>query len=69
VVATDISGTSPLLLKQAPILEEQRVRLSLLDLPGGSVARVLAIVILHADVEGALESAAPILDSLEFHAG
>jgi hypothetical protein len=28
----------------------------------------LAIVILHADVENALELAAPIVDSIEFHA-
>jgi hypothetical protein len=65
---TNISATTPVLLKQTPIGEDQLVRLYLLDLPGGS-ARVLAIVILHADVENALELAAPILDSIEFHAG
>jgi len=64
----DGSGTSPLLLKDTPISEEQLVRLYLVDLPGGPPARVLAIVIIHADVDGALELAAPILDSIEFHA-
>jgi len=65
---TYISATSPVLLKQTPIGEDQLVRLYLLDLPGGS-ARVLAIVIIHADVEHALEMAAPIVDSIEFHTG
>jgi hypothetical protein len=64
---TNVSATTPVLLKQTPISEDQLVRLYLLDLPGGS-ARVLAIVILHADVENALELAAPIVDSIEFHA-
>jgi hypothetical protein len=58
------SGTSPLLLNQTPLNEDQLVRLYLLDLPGGS-ARV---VIVHADVEHALELAAPIVDSIDLHA-
>ena len=65
--APDISATTPLLLKQTPLVEEQLVRLYLLDLPEGS-ARVLAIAILHADVDSALELAAPIIESIEFHA-
>ena len=65
---TYISGTAPLLVKQTPIPEEQLVRLYLVDLPEGGSARVLAIVIPSADVEGALELAAPIVDSIEFHA-
>jgi len=63
-----ISGTAPLLVKQTPVPEEQLVRLYLVDLPEGGSARVLAIVIPSADVEGALELAAPIVDSIEFHA-
>jgi hypothetical protein len=66
---TYVSGTAPLLVKQTPILEDQLVRLYLVDLPEGGSARVLAIVIPSADVEGALELAAPIVDSIEFHTG
>jgi hypothetical protein len=65
---TNISGTAPLLVKQTPIYEEQLVRLYLIDLPEGASARVLAVVIPSADVEGALELAAPIVDSIAFHA-
>jgi hypothetical protein len=46
-------------------------RLYVLDLPGGS-ARTLAILITAPDAalfERALEAAAPVLDSFEFHAG
>jgi hypothetical protein len=65
---TNISGSGPLLVKDTPIFEDQLVRLYLLDLPHGASARVLAVVIPHADVENALELAAPIVDSIEFHA-
>ena len=45
-------------------------RLYVLDLPGGS-ARALAIMITapEAAFELALDAAAPVLDSFEFHAG
>jgi hypothetical protein len=46
-------------------------RLYVLDLPGGS-ARTLAILITAPEAalfERALEAAAPVLDSLEFHTG
>jgi hypothetical protein len=66
--APDISGTSPLLLNDTPIFEGQGVRLYVLDLPPGGPARVLVIVIPSADDERAHELAAPIIDSIEFHA-
>lgn len=48
----------------------QRMRLYLLDLPGGS-ARILAIAIVAPDdgFERVLEAATPIVASLQFHAG
>jgi hypothetical protein len=66
----NLSSTTPLLLKHAPLLfRVDRARLYLLDLPGGS-ARVLAIAIIDSEdsFERALELAAPIVDSIEFHA-
>ncbi len=68
--------SAPLLLKNAAFATGgDRARLYLLDLPGGS-ARVLALVIFSdtdnfSDVdsfERPLELAAPIVDSIEFHA-
>jgi hypothetical protein len=53
----------------AYVLEaDKRMRLYLLDLPGGA-ARSLAIVIVaaEADFNAAVEAARPILDSFEFH--
>jgi hypothetical protein len=46
----------------------QRMRLSLLDYPGGS-ARILAIAIIamEARFERVLEAAAPIVESFQFH--
>lgn len=48
--------------------EDGRMRLYLLDLPGGS-ARILAIAILapEHDFEHVVEATAPIVDSFEFH--
>jgi hypothetical protein len=64
---TDSYGLSHhVLFKETPVSDDQLVRLYLLDLPGGS-ARVLAIVIFNADLDQALELAAPIVDSIEFH--
>ena len=67
------TSTNSLLLERAPFFAApfvgDRARLYLLDLPGGS-ARVLAIAVI-TDVdsfETVLESAAPIVDSIEFHA-
>jgi hypothetical protein len=62
------SGMSPILLRHAPFAEGDRARLYLLDLPGGS-ARVLALAIIADEdsFERALELAAPIVDSIEFH--
>jgi hypothetical protein len=54
------------LFKDTPVADDQLVRLYLLDLPGAS-DRVLAIVLFNADLEQALEFAAPIVDSIEFH--
>jgi hypothetical protein len=64
----NMSSTTPLLLKGAPVVVADRARLYLLDLPGGS-ARVLAIAIMSdADsFEHALKVAAPIVNSIEFH--
>jgi hypothetical protein len=66
-----VSGTTPLLLKDAPldVYGWRQARLYLLDLPGGS-ARVVAIAIISSEdgFERALASAAPIVDSFEFHA-
>jgi hypothetical protein len=66
-----LSSTTPLLLKDAPLVVQggDRARLYLLDLPGGS-ARVLAIAIISDkdSFERALQLATPILDSIEFHA-
>ena len=72
----DSSQSAPLLLKHAPFATGgDRARIYLLDLPGGS-ARVLALVIFsdtdnfsdEDSFERPLELAAPILDSIEFHA-
>ena len=48
-----------------------RMGLYLLDLPGGSSARILAIAFLapEAGFETVLEEAAPILDAFEFRTG
>jgi hypothetical protein len=48
-----------------------RIRLYLLDLPQGSSARMLAIAFIarKESFERAVESAAPIVDSVEFHTG
>jgi hypothetical protein len=65
---TDTYGVSHhVLFNETPVSDDQLVRLYLLDLPGGS-ARVLAIVIFNADLDQALALAAPIVDSIEFHA-
>jgi hypothetical protein len=47
-----------------------RMRLYLLDLPEGMSARILAIAISapEPDFERVMEAAAPVLDSIEFHA-
>jgi len=47
-----------------------RMRLYLLDLPEGMSARTLAIAISapEPDFERVMEGAAPVLDSIEFHA-
>ena len=63
---TGSSGGHHVLFNETPVSDDQVVRLYLLDLPGGS-ARVLAIVLFNADLDQALESAAPIVDSIEFH--
>jgi hypothetical protein len=65
-----LSSMTPLLLKKAPFLAgKDWARLYLLDLPGGP-SRVLAIAIFSSeeDQEEALQAAAPIVDSIEFHA-
>jgi hypothetical protein len=54
-----------------PVLARlQRMRLYLLDLPGGS-ARILAIAIVAPEpsFERVVEAAAPIVDSFEFRTG
>jgi len=67
----NMSSTTPLLLEGAPLVVQgaDRARLYLVDLPGGS-ARVLAIAIMSDkdSFEHALNVAAPIVDSIEFHA-
>jgi len=66
----DLSATRPLLFNDAPFgVRGNRARVWLLDLPGGS-ARVLAIVMITDDdsFETVLEWAAPVVDSIEFHA-
>jgi hypothetical protein len=47
-----------------------RMRLYLVDLPGGS-ARILSIAIVasESDFDGVVESAQPVVDSFEFHSG
>jgi hypothetical protein len=54
----------------ANLPQGQRMRLYLLDLPGGP-ARMLAIAIIAEDArfEHAVEAAAPIMASIEFHTG
>ena len=53
-----------------PLAHGHRMRLYLIDLPGGS-ARILAIAIIAPDArfEHVVEAAAPIMNSFEFHAG
>ena len=66
----NMSSTTPLLLKDAPFIVQgaDRARLYLLDPPGGT-ARVMAIAIFSdEDSFGrALDVAAPIVESIEFH--
>ena len=67
---TGMSWSSPL-LRNAPFhFGADRARLILVDLPRGSQARVLAIVTIADEdsFETVLGSAAPIVDSIEFHA-
>jgi len=66
----EVSGSSPLLLEHAPFGGLDRARLYLLDLPGGSEARVLAIATITDEDSFAtvLGFAAPIVDSIEFRA-
>lgn len=54
----------------AAALSGQIGRLCLLDFPGGSNARVLAIATITAEnsLETLVGYAAPIVDSIEFHA-
>jgi len=66
----DMSATSPLLLQHAPVFAgADRARLYLLDLPEGP-ARVLALAVITDEdsFDALLEHAAPIVDSIEFHA-
>jgi hypothetical protein len=60
---------SPLALSGAELAPGYGMRLYLLDLPGGP-ARILAIAIVAptANVDRAVEEAAPIVDSIELHA-
>jgi hypothetical protein len=53
-----------------PLARGHRMRLYLIDLPGGS-ARILAIAIIAPDArfEHVVDAATPILDSFEFHTG
>src|SRR4029079_17833956 len=83
-VAVTIGGTSalqmdvlvapgaspcPWPLEDTRISRESLTRLYLVDLPGGSTARVLALAISADDdsFQTVFEYAAPILDSIEFH--
>jgi hypothetical protein len=68
--SSSVSSTSPILLEHAPFDQLDRARLYLLDLPGGSQARVLALVTITDEdsFETVLEFAAPIVESIEFHA-
>ena len=66
-----VTETSPLLLKRVPFIDgPDRARLYLLDLPDGSQARVLALVTITDEdsFETVAEAAAPIVNSIEFHA-
>ena len=69
VRASGPNGCASLLLQHVPWVGHTRARLYLLDLPGGS-ARVLAIATITDDdsFETVLEFAAPVVDSIEFHA-
>jgi hypothetical protein len=60
----------PMVVQEGWLSDETRMRLYLLDLPGGS-ARTMAVAIVVSpqdDFEQVVEAAAPILDSIEFHA-
>ena len=59
-----------MVVTDVPVFPEIRMRLYLVDLPEGSSAQILAIAISarEASFERAVESAAPIVDSIEFHA-
>jgi len=65
----DITEFGPL-MRYARFEMEDRARLYLIDLPEGSQAQVLAIVTIADEdsLEIALAAAAPILESIEFHA-
>jgi hypothetical protein len=66
----EMSMTSPLLLKHAPFVGVNRARLYLLDLPDGSAAQVLALATITDEdsFDTVTEAAAPVIDSIEFHA-
>jgi hypothetical protein len=59
----------PLVVAERGLASDERMRLYLLDLPGGS-AGILAIAIItpESSFERGLEAAAPLVDSFEFNA-
>lgn len=73
LVAGPCNGAFPVVsgsLSWAVVTPTQMGRLYLLDLPGGS-ARALAILIIatEGDFDRAVQAAAPVVDSFEFHTG
>ena len=66
----DVGDCAPMVLEHLSLMQDDRARLYLLDLPEGMSARILAIAISAHDseFEYVVEAAAPIVDSFEFHA-
>lgn len=66
----EVGECAPMVLERIWAGPDGRTRLYLLELPEGMSARVLAIAIsaLDSEFELVVEEAAPVLDSIEFHA-
>jgi len=66
----DVGDCAPMVLEHLSLVQDNRMRLYLLDLPEGMSARILAIgiVALDSEFERVVHAATPVLDSFEFQA-
>lgn len=70
MLARGLETRTPLVVENIGLATGDRMRLYLFDMPEGSSMRILAIAIMspEARFERAVEAAAPVVDSVEFHA-